>query len=255
MPSVSPRDVPTDRARPCVRARGSVFAILALGLFFQSGCATTTRVSVDSLAKPNVDTEAGLSYEIHSANPLVPDDSLRYREAAEYVKTALSGKGMYEAPPDTQPDVIVDLDYGIGPPESRIETRTIPVQRVTPGKLRAATVMVGTAADGTPLYGTVWIQDPPTIEYEDHEQEVKVTSYEKYLRLTARSTEPVAEGRPQPEIWTVNVSSEGESRDLRKTLPVLVAASIQHIGKDTKGEKVVSIKDEGEDVAFVKKGM
>ena len=29
----------------------------------------------------------------------------------------ISGKGMYEAPPNTKADVVVDLDYGVGPPQ------------------------------------------------------------------------------------------------------------------------------------------
>ena len=82
-----------------------------------------------------------------------------------------------------------------------------------------------------------------------------VVVYEKYLKLSARENSEQVEGRPQQEIWTIDVISEGESRDIRKTLPVLAAASIDYIGKDSQGQKTIRIKDKDSDIAFVKKGM
>ena len=115
---------------------------------------------------------------------------------------------------------------------------------------------MGTDRNGNPLYQTVVTQDPPSTEFAGfREYQVTVTVYEKYLRLSARSTEPVAEGRPAPEVWTVDITSEGESRDIRKNLPVLVAASIDYIGKDSHGQKTIKMKDGDKDVAFIKKGM
>jgi hypothetical protein len=117
-------------------------------------------------------------------------------------------------------------------------------------------VQVGTDRNGNPIYQTVTVQDPPTTEFAGfREYEITVTTYEKYIKLTARSTEQPQEGRPQEEIWTVDVTSEGESHDLRKKLPVLVAASIDYIGKDSHGQKEIHIKDTDKDVGFVKKGM
>ncbi|HVS53541.1 MAG TPA: hypothetical protein VHD62_14395 [Opitutaceae bacterium] len=232
----------------------SPLAWLALGALSLTGCATSTTVKVDSLAKPKA--EDAISYEIHNTNPLVADDSLRYKEAAGFVKTALSGRGMYEAPGNTKPDVVVDLDYGIGPPQTRTEMQSEPIYMTIPGEVRTMTVQVGVDRQGNPIYSTVVTQDPPRTEFAGYrEYPVTVTVYEKYLRLTARGTEPAAEGRPPEEIWTVDVTSEGESRDLRKNLPVMVAASIDYIGKDSHGQKTIKIKDDSKDVAFVKKGL
>src|SRR5688500_8706519 len=115
--------------------------LLLAGLFV-AGCATTHTVKVDSLAKPKA--EDAISYEIKNRNPLVADDSLRYKEAASLVKTALSGKGLYEAPPNTKPDMVVDLDYGVGPPQMRRETVSEPVYITLPGQIRTERVQVGT---------------------------------------------------------------------------------------------------------------
>jgi hypothetical protein len=226
-------------------------AVAALVL---AGCATTHEVKIDSLAKPKA--EPAVSYEIKNRNPLVADDSLRYKEAASMVKTALSGKGMYEAPPGVKPDMVVDLDYGVGPPQMRKETVSEPVYITIPGQIRTERVQVGTDSQGRPIYQTVTVQDPPTTEFAGfREYIVTVVVYEKYLKLSARENKEQTEGRPAQEIWTVDVISEGESRDIRKTLPVLAAASIDYIGKDSQGQKTVRIKDSSSDIAFVKKGM
>lgn len=231
----------------------SVFSGIAAALAL-AGCATTHEVKIDSLAKPKA--EPAISYEIKNRNPLVADDSLRYKEAANMVKTALSGKGMYEAPAGVKPDMIVDLDYGVGPPQTRKETVSEPVYITIPGQIRTERVQVGTDSQGRPIYQTITVQDPPTTEFAGfREYIVTVVVYEKYLKLTARENKEQTEGRPQQEIWTVDVISEGESRDIRKSLPVLAAASIDYIGKDSQGQKTVRIKDSSSDIAFVKKGM
>jgi len=229
-----------------------LFSLVAAAALFLAGCATT--VTVDSLAKP--DAEKSISYRITNKNPLVADDSLRYKEAAGFVKTALSGKGMYEAPENTKPDLVVSLDYGVGPPEMRRETVSEPVYVEIPGERRTVQVQSGTTPTGQPIYSTIVVQDPPTTQLAGYRDYVITTVvYEKYLKLSAISTEPVAEGRPPSEVWTIDVTSEGESRDIRKNLPLLVAASINYIGKDSQGQQTIKIKDSDRDVAFVKKGM
>ncbi len=231
----------------------AAFSLLLSSLLL-AGCATTHELKIDSLAKPNA--EPAISYEIKNKNPLVADDSLRYKEAAGYVKTALSGKGMYEAPPNTKPDMVVDLDYGVGPPQMKREMVSEPVYITLPGQVRTERVQVGTDSQGRPIYQTMTVQDPPRTEFAGfREYLVTIVVYEKYLKLSARENKEAAEGRPPSEIWTVDVTSEGESRDIRKNLPVLVAASIDYIGKDTQGQKTIRIKDSSSDIAFIKKGM
>lgn len=248
-------DRPSDSSPPASgRRRGrSLLPVVAAALLL-AGCATTHQVKVDSLAKPNA--ENSISYAIKNRNPLVADDSLRYKEAAGMVKTALSGKGMFEAPPNVKPDLVVDLDYGVGPPISRRETVSEPVYITLPGQVRTERVQVGTDSQGRPIYQTITVQDPPTTEFAGfREYQIVVTVYEKYLKLSAKENVEATEGRPPQEVWTVDVTSEGESRDIRKNLPVLVAASIDYIGKDSQGQKTIRIKDTASDIAFVKKGM
>jgi hypothetical protein len=226
------------------------FACLALVCsLFAAGCATTHELKVDGIAKPKA--ENAISYEIRNKNPLVADDSLRYKEAANLVKTGLSGRGLYEAPGNVKADMVIDLDYGV-----RRETVSEPVYITLPGQIRTERVQVGTDSQGRPVYQTITVQDPPTTEFAGfREYMVTVVVYEKYLRLTARENKEPVEGQPPVEVWTLDITSEGESKDIRKHLPILVAASIDFVGKDTQGQKTIRIKDTASDIAFVKKGM
>jgi hypothetical protein len=201
---------------------------LAVLLVAATGC-NTHLVTIDSLARPGA---KAISYSIRSANPSVAGDSVRYREAAELVKAALSGRGLYEAPANTVPDVVVNLDYGVGPPRVRRE-------KVYEWESTSGPDSTGFFLPGLPTR-PVWISE---------------TTYEKYLRLTARESVADTLGRPPAEIWTVDVVSEGESQDIRKYLPILAAASIDYIGRDSHGHKTIRIKDSDADVIFVKKGM
>jgi hypothetical protein len=226
----------------------------AAAVLLAAGCANSTTVKIDSLAKPKA--EESISYKILNKNPAVDDDSLRYKEAAGYVRTALSGKGLYEAPDNQNADLVVSIDYGVGPPQSRREVVSEPVYVTLPGQMRVERVQVGTDRNGNPVYQTITVQDAPRTEFAGYrEYFVTVTVYEKFLRLNATENKPAAEGRPPSEIWTVDITSEGESGDIRKALPILAAASIDYVGKDSLGQKTIRIKDTDKDVAFIKKGM
>ncbi len=229
-------------------------ALLLAGSLLLGGCANYTEVKVDSLAKPNA--EEAISYKIHSANPEISEDSLRHKEAVGFVRTALSGKGMYETTDAEKADMVVDLEYGVGPPQLHHETVSEPVYVTLPGEIRTERVQVGTDRNGNPIYQTVTVQEPPRTEMIGYRDRVITTVvYEKHLHLSAKENKPAAEGRPPSEIWTVDVTSEGESHDLRKTLPVLAAATIEYVGKDSHGQKVIRMKDTDKDIAFVKRGM
>ena len=110
--------------------------------------------------------------------------------------------------------------------------------------------------DGTPINQTVYVPVPSiqtVVGYRD--VIVPVIVYEKRLRLTARENKTAEDGKPAPELWSVDIISEGENRELRKVLPILVAASIPYIGKDSHGQKTIRIKDTDKAIDFVKKGM
>ena len=241
-------------SRAALLRRIATSALTVGAMLFAGGCASGYDVKIDSLAKAKA--ADAISYQIHNKNPQTGDESLRYKEAAAYVRTALSGKGMYEAPDAEKADLVVEIDYGVGPPQSKMETISEPVYRVIPGRVYTQTVQVGTDRNGNPIYQTVTTQEPPTTEFDGYrEYQIRTVVYEKFLKMSARENKPATEGKPAEEIWTLDITSEGESKDVRKALPVLAAASIDFVGKDSHGQKTIHLKDTSSDIAFVKKGM
>jgi hypothetical protein len=235
------------------RFRALVFSGLAAA-FFAAGCANSTyQVKVDAITKPT--PEPKQSYTLKSKDPRLGDESLRYREAAEFVKTALSGKGLYEAPSEEKADMIVELEYGMDAPRSKIERVSVPVYAQVGGGVRYESVPV-VDARGNTSFRTVAVYDAPRNEligYDDMPRQV--TIYEKYLKITARENKAAAEGRPPSELWSIHASAEDESKDLRKYLPIMASATIDYIGQDSSNQQVVKVRGDGPGVVFIRKGM
>lgn len=228
---------------------------VALVALWAAGCSTSPsyKVKVDAIAKPA--PGPAQSYVLKSKDPRLGEENLRYREAAEFVRTALSGKGLYEAPTESSADMVVELDYGMEAPRSKIERVSVPIYAQVGGGVRYDSVAV-TDPRGNTSYRTVAVYDPPKSEligYDDMPR--TVTIYEKYVKITARENKPAAEGRPPAELWSIHASAEDESKDLRKYLPIIASATVDYIGADTSSQKTVKVRADGADVSFIRKGM
>ena len=103
---------------------------------------------------------------------------------------------------------------------------------------------------------TIAVYDPPKSELIGYDEVPRmVTIYEKYLKITARENKPATEGRPPVELWSIHASAEDESKDLRKYLPIMAAASVDYIGGDSSNQQVVKVRGDGPGVVFIRKGM
>jgi len=227
-------------------------ALLAL-LF--TGCSTssTYAVKVDAITKP--EPVAAQSFKLKSKDPRMGEENLRYREAAEFVKTALSGKGLYEAPSEEKADMIVELDYGMDAPRAKMERVSVPVYAQVGGGVRYESVPV-TDSRGNTSFRTVAVYDPPRSELVGYDNAPRmVTIYEKYLKITARENKAASEGRPPAELWSIHASAEDESKDLRKYLPIMASATVDYIGQDSSTQQVVKVRADGPGVDFIRKGM
>jgi hypothetical protein len=229
--------------------------IFTLTLLLSACASTSYDMQVHAAAKPTA--KAAISYRIESNDPALDPSSLRYKEAENFVKTALSGKGMYEAPKPELADMVVVLDYGIGPPIMRQKAISEPVYQNIPGSTTSQIVQSGSDIKGNPIYTTVVTQTPSRQDYiGDREFMTTITTYEKRLVMTARENKEGTEGKAPKPVWGVQVTSEDESKDMRKYLPVLIAASIEYIGKDSGGEiQTIRVKEQDPAIAFVKKGL
>jgi len=210
-------------------------------------------VKVDAITKPA--PTSAQSFKLKSKDPRLGDESLRYREAAEFVKTALSGKGLYEAASEDKADMIVELEYGMDAPRSKVERVSVPVYAQVGGGVRYESVPV-TDSRGNTSFRTVAVYDPPRSELVGYDNQPRqVTIYEKYLKITARENKAANEGRPPAELWSIHASAEDESKDLRKYLPIMASATVEYIGQDSANQKLVKVRADGPAVDFIRRGM
>lgn len=101
-PTVNPRSIPV-----------LLLAAVCAGLL--AGCNSLPKfytVGVDAItARADL---GGASYLLIARDPGTYRDPQLHQIAVMCVRTALEGRGLYEAPPNTRPDLILELDYGRG---------------------------------------------------------------------------------------------------------------------------------------------
>jgi hypothetical protein len=235
-------------------------ALATLTIAF-TGCnsSSTYTVQVDAIATPpevGKPAPAAQSYHIRTHNPRLDESSLRYKEVTDYVRTALSGKGMYEAPSPELADVVIDIDYGMDAPRVKFETVSNPIMVMVPGAIHTQEVPIRDREGKIIGYRTVTLREPSRQEFAGMQESVQpVVVYEKFLKLSARTNKEADEGRAPPEVWSVNVSAEDKSQELRKYMPILASATADYIGTNTKESKPIKINEGDEVVTFIKKGM
>ncbi|MEO7412086.1 MAG: hypothetical protein ABIZ81_01910 [Opitutaceae bacterium] len=237
------------------RTQSRAFGACLIGavVLLSNGCATRHEIKVDAISQPS--PKEVVSYKLKTKAPPGEADSLRMQEATEFIKTALSGRGLYEAPNPDQADMVVDVDFGIEAPRVRMEVTSVPIYAQVGGGVRYEQVSVRDAK-GVVSSRTVPVYEPPRTEMIGYRDVITpVSIYEKYLRISAHENKAIVEGKPPAEIWSVSVKSEDESKDLRKYLPLLASATVDYIGKDTKIEQVVKVGENDATVTFVKKGL
>ena len=186
---------------------------------------------MDAINNPEV--EELYSYKIVSTNPEASEEDLEFKEAAEYIKTALSAKGMYEAPDVEHADMIIDLSYGVGEPQVEFKTYYQPVngEWIHRGKLFRVE-LVGM-----------------------EERVVPIIVYEKHIRLTSLDNTQSDESEGPVQAWSIYVKNKDQSDDLRKYLPLMAAAAIEYLGENTDSQQEIKVKKGEESVSFVKAGL
>ncbi|MES1167600.1 MAG: hypothetical protein ABUL61_00380, partial [Oleiharenicola lentus] len=209
------------RSKLTLASRG----LCATALVLWAGCKTSTYVlQVDAISQTGAvaqQTKEPHSYLVRSRNPQTAEDTLRYKEVSQYIKTALSGKGLYEAASAESADLIIEIDYGMETPRMKYETVSTPIMGMQAGPNTLQNILVKTS-NGSLVYKQVGIPGAPVRRVVGWKEETEpVVVYEKYLKVSARANSEAVEGQPAPEVWSVNASAEDQSNALRKYMPIL----------------------------------
>jgi len=209
------------------------FALSAAAVgWFAGGCATY-RVKVDSICRSSSPTGNRTSYTLLNKNPAVETDSLRYREAVQRIKTALSSRGLWEAHDAATADMIVEFDYAIEPAHVVYKEAELPVY-----------------VPRCPIVGQMAGRELVGLE----KSAIPTIVCEKHLSVSCRAVDLGTEGRPPPELWWVSASIEDQRSNLRECLPVLAAAVMEQIGKTTNGLITTQVRQDDPAIAFINKG-
>jgi len=209
-------------------------------------------VKVDAIVNPEVST--GYSYRILTRDAAGALVQAEQGEAVELVKTALAGRGMYEAPEASQAEVEVVVACGVGPQRLKVEPFDPGWE---PSLARSPLAIIPLRkADGTVTYAAV---DAKKLDLNGTLNGMPVLRgshvYEKYLTVTARETPAaVHTGRKPAEAWQVQVTIEDMQDTLAGYLPVLAGAAADFLGTTTDGAQRLRLRDDSEIVAFVKSG-
>lgn len=85
-----------------------------------TGCQDIYDVKVDAINNPQKPT--GNSYVLEVQDPSGGVDKELGVQTVVSVKSALAARGLYEAPANTRPDMVINLEYGVAPGRSNSST-------------------------------------------------------------------------------------------------------------------------------------
>lgn len=245
-------------ARPAFRILTRAAALLACAA--AAGCVNSYRMKVDtSSAPPEARIQAIRrapsgdlqAYQLRDRSGGKDADSLRSQETIAMVKSALNGRGLYEAPNLAAADMLIDVEYGMDKPKTHMEEMMVPIYAQNGGGVVYGPRQV-TSATGATTTRTVPSLAPPGTQLIGYEPIlVPVTTYEKFIRLSAREARG---GATAGDLWTVSISSEDESNDLRKYLPLLASALVGYVGADTNVQRTIKLSTNDPTISLVKQG-
>ncbi len=218
-----------------------------------SGCSSLGKarfnVAVDSFASR--DASSKKTYLLLPGNQGVTETDLEFQEYAAYFKGIMDIKGYVYTTSKEEADLAVYLSYGIGDPETYQYAYSLPEWGHT-GYLSSRTYVTGVDEDGEKTYRS-YTTFTPTWGYRGYSTYIDTkTAYRCFVVIAAYDYEQYKNDETEVQLWKTTVTSTGASDDLRRILPVLMAASEPYLSTDT-GQKVyLTLYEEDDAVLKVK---
>jgi hypothetical protein len=192
--------------------------LLSSTLLIWSGCTPVIskyRVTIDAITAPDSSVKPS-SYTIKALGTETDKNSLKFQQQSHHLVKLLNKKGYTQSSYENLAEQIIYFDYGIE--KIKEESRTYSEPDIS--------------------FGLSW--GYPFGYYHHHYHpfwhEVGYSSYRTYrktYRLFNRYIVILAKDQIGKELWRVDVSSIGESDNLKKIIPLLIEASEPYIGTNT----------------------
>lgn len=245
---------PPSHRQSGVRAR-SLFALC--GALLAGACQSGPTDGGSAVAAvQSVPPGPTISYRLATTDPTAGADVVQHREIVASVQAALAAQGMREVARGAVADLVVSLEYRVGPPHNGQISENEAVFEITPGGVHEEAVPVGLGSTGSTIYEMRKVKEPDIKIYAgEHAVTVTRRVYEKRLRLSARANDLRASGGLGREAWSVELIAEGQRRDFRKMLPVLAGAARPFLGHEADGAAVLRINDDSGEVESVERAL
>lgn len=218
-----------------------------------SGCATMGQprfhVAVDSLASPAA--QQNRTYILLPGNEGVTWDDLQFQEYAVYLMRALNAQGFVSAQKAEDADIAIVLSYGIGDPQTRQYSYSLPVWGQT-GVSSSHTYGTATAYGNSASYsGTTTYT--PTYGVTGYTTHIGTrTTFFRYALITGYDFKAFKETEKQIQLWRTTITSTGSSGDLRQVFPILISASVPYLATNTGKQVSVHLYENDKVVKTVK---
>ena len=206
-----------------------IFYLLTITtLLLTTGCSpiiSKYKVTIDAITAPNL-TFISKNYTIQPLSKETDANSLEFQYHVQTLHSELQHEGYKEVSTNIESSKqIIYFDYGI---EKLLEeTQTYREPEVTFG------VSWGSPYGYRQRYNSYW-SDFGYGGYTTYRK--KYTYYNRYITLLAKD-------KAGKELWRVDVSSIGESSNLKKIVPLLIESAIPYIGKNPKNPVKIVIKE------------
>lgn len=219
------------------------WALLALALSGLAGCMPAVRynVQVDSLASPAA--VAAKSYVLFPGNEGTTKDDLQYQEFAADVGRVLASHGFVQAPVSSNADIAIALAYGIGNPETRQYSYSIPIFGQT-GVASSTTYGTATSYGNQTTYSGTTNYTPSYGITGSTQETGTVTLYTRFVELTGFDLKVFQASKKQVEVWKTTITSTGTGGDLRLAFPAMIAAASPYLATNTGRKVAVSVNPE-----------
>lgn len=202
--------------------RSLCLVLLCVALSGCSGFGTRYSTEISALS-----SRAALSKKAYLLLPGAQETSpydLQYLEFSGYIDKAMASQGFIKVTEPTKAEVIVFLSYGVGDPIARTYSYSVPVYGQT--GFYASQKKGKSKTYYTPTYGVTGYTNQIGTEI----------NYVSNISLDAYDNTDLNTPQPQ-QLWKMEVSSTGQSNDLRMVFPYMVASMKPYIGRNT-GQKI-----------------
>lgn len=210
-----------------------MFTLIGVSLFLgMSACQKTYEVKVDGIKDHRYTFPVGTPYVLLLPPKGMVDETFDREKAESMIKTALSVQGFYPVERLEDAELVVTVEYGLSPGRVSFrekQTLNVPVTSRTQLGYR---------------------RFPGIVPVSDRELVPEMVQT-KYITFSARDPERMDRTGKPTEVWNLVVKVEDAGEDLQKYMPVLLAASMNYLGKNTGKQIEIDIGDKNEAVQYV----